>query len=108
MRATRWFLFLSYAIGSPAFAIIEAQTGMFSERFGYPPGFLYLVSAAQVVCAFALLLRRAELWSVATLTVLTVGAVVSHVRIESPLTATPALLYTALQVWYGLRVCRPE
>jgi hypothetical protein len=101
-----WFLTLSYVIGSPVFAIVEARTGMFSERFGYSAEFLYLVSGAQVACASVLFVRMLAPWSSVILTVLAFGAVISHFRIGSPLTALPALGYTLLQIWYGIRVYR--
>ena len=101
-----WFLLVSYAVGSPAFAIVEARTGLFSERFNYPPEFLYLVAAAQFVCSFVLFARALAPWSALALTVLSVGAVFSHLRINSVITALPALMYTAIQVWYGLRMYR--
>lgn len=105
-RIVGWFLVLSYAIGSPAFAIVEARTGLFSQRFGYSPEFLYLVSGIQFVCSFVLFVRSVAPWSAFVLTVLTVGAIVSHLRINSPVTALPALVYTALQIWYGFRMYR--
>lgn len=107
-RAAFWFLVISYSIGSPAFGIIEAQTGLLSERFGYPSTFLYLVSATQFVCALLLFNRRAELWSIAILTILAAGAVVSHFRIGSPLTSLPALAYVGIQIWYGLKILRQD
>jgi hypothetical protein len=79
---------------------------MFSERFGYSSEFLYLVSGTQVMCAFALFVRPLAPWSSVILAVLACGAVVSHLRIDSPLTALPALGYTLLQIWYGIRVYR--
>jgi hypothetical protein len=103
-----WFLFLSYAIGSPAFAVVEARTGLISERFDYPPEFLYLISGAQFVCSLALFSRSFAPWSAAVLTILSVGAVVSHFRIGSPITAFPALVYTAIQIWYGFRMYRRQ
>jgi len=99
-----WFLLLSYAIGSPAFAIVEAKTGIFSERFSYPSVFLYFISATQFVCALALFVRVIAPWSTAILSVITLGAVFSHLRIDSAITALPALLYTVIQIWYGNRV----
>jgi hypothetical protein len=101
-----WFLFLSYAIGSPVFAIIEAKTGLFSARFEYPPEFLYLVSGVQFVCSLMLFKRAVAPWSISVLTALTIGAVASHIRIDSPTTALPALAYTAIQIWYGFRMYR--
>lgn len=99
-----WFLTLSYGIGSPAYAMVEARTGVFSERFDYSPEFLYLVSGTQFVCALVLFVRFLAPWSSAILTVLALGAVASHFRIDSPITALPALGYAAIQIWYGIRV----
>jgi len=101
-----WFLFLSYAVGAPAFAIVEAKTGMFSERFNYPSEFLYLVSGAQFICSLVIFVRSLAPWSSAALTVLSIGAVYSHFRIDSPITALPALAYSVIQVWYGTRIYR--
>jgi len=105
-RVAGWFLFLSYAIGSPIFAIVESKTGVFSERFNYPPEFLYLVSAVQFICALVLFRRALAPWSAVILTVFTVGAVISHLKINSPVTALPALMYTAVQIWYGSQMYR--
>ena len=105
-RATVWFLTLSYAIGSPAFSVFEAQTGVISARFGYPPAFLYLVGATQFACALVLRRRSLAPWACAVLSVLSLGAAASHLRIHSPLTSIPALAYTAIQIWYGLSVYR--
>lgn len=105
-RIAGWFLFVSYAVGSPIFAIVEWRTGMFSERFDFPPEFLLLVSGTQFVCALVLFKRALAPWSLAVLTVLSIGAVYSHFRIGSPLTSLPALGYTALQAWYWVQVCR--
>ena len=108
MRLAFWFLVLSYAIGSPLFAVAEAWTGVLSERFSYPSGFLYLVSGLQLLCALALFRRSLVPWSIAVLTVIAIGAVYSHFRIESPITALPALFYVAVQVWYGVRTINSE
>lgn len=105
-RVAGWVLFLSYAIGSPIFAIVEAKTGVFSERFNYPPEFLYFVSGVQFICALTLFRRAIAPWSTVILTVLSLGAVVAHVRINSVATALPALIYTAIQVWYGSQMYR--
>ena len=105
---TGWFLFLSYAVGSPAFAIVEAKTGLFSERFNYPSEFLYLVSGTQFVCSLVLFVRALAPWSAIVLTLITIGAVLSHIRIDSAVTALPALAYSAIQIWYGIRVRRSQ
>lgn len=102
--AIGWFLLLSYAVGAPVYAIVEAYTGLFSERFNYPPVFLYFVSATQFVCALVLFVRKLAPWSSVILSILAVGAVFSHIRIGSAITALPAVAYTALQIWYGIRV----
>lgn len=105
-RIVGCFLVISYAVGSPAFAIVEARTGLLSQRFDYSPEFLYLVSGVQFLCSFTLFVRSVAPWSTAVLTVISVGAIVSHLKINSPVTSLPALVYTVLQVWYGLRVYR--
>jgi hypothetical protein len=107
-RVAGWFLFVSYAIGSPLFAMVEAKTGAFSERFDYPPEFLYLVSGVQFICALVLFRRALAPWSTVILTVLSLGAVVSHLRINSVATALPALIYTAIQAWYGSQMYRQQ
>lgn len=103
-----WFLLLSYFAGSPVFAFIEAKTGLFSERFNYPSEFLYLVSGIQFICSLVLFVRALAPWSALVLTVITVGAVLSHLRIDSAITALPALAYSAIQIWYGIRVNRSK
>lgn len=105
-RVSGWFLFLSYAVGSPVFAMVEAKTGIFSERFNYPSEFLYFVSGVQFVCAFMLFKRALAPWSSVVLTVLSLGAVMSHLRINSVVTSLPALAYTIIQVWYGIQMYR--
>lgn len=81
---------------------------MFSSRFAYPAEFLYLVAGIQFACSLVLFVRYLAPWSSAILTALSIGAVVSHFRIGSPLTSLPALAYTAIQIWYGIRVYRPS
>ena len=105
-RITGWFLTLSYAVGSPAFAIVEARTGVISQRFDYAPEFLYLVAGAQFCCSLVLFRPVLAPWSIVVLTVLSIGAVASHFRIDSPITSLPAVGYTVLQIWYGARVYR--
>ncbi|WP_354696717.1 DoxX family protein [Elongatibacter sediminis] len=101
-----WFLTLSYVIGAPVYAIIEANSGLFSERFDYSPGFLYLVSIVQFACALVLFVRSLAPWASAILTALALGAVYSHVSIGSPLTSLPAIAYVFIQIWYGIRIYR--
>jgi hypothetical protein len=47
--------------------------------------------------------RRLAPWAAAALTVTTLGAAASHIRIGSPQAALPALLCSAIQVWFALR-----
>ena len=105
-RVAGWFLFVSYAFGSPVFAVVEAKTGVFSARFNYPPELLYLVSGVQFFCALVLFRRALAPWSTVILTVVSLGAAVSHLKINSVATALPALLYTVIQVWYGIQMYR--
>lgn len=99
-RAIAWFLFLSYVIGAPAYLVMEFHSDLFSQRFGYSSEFIYLMGLAQVVCALLLFgSRRMVLLGLAVLTILSIGAIGSHIRIGSPLTGLPAVVYTALQVW---------
>jgi len=104
----RWFLVIAYGVGSPAFGIAEAMTGLFSDRFNYPSEFLYLVSALQFSCAVLLLLGRFRILSLAILTVMSLGAIYSHFRIGSPLTALPSLVFTGIQISYALHVYRHD
>lgn len=86
-RVAGWFLFLSYVVGSPVFAIVEAKTGLFSERFSYSSEFWYLVSATQFICSLALFTRALAPWSAMVLTFITAGAIFSHLKIDSAITA---------------------
>lgn len=101
-RTTAWFLFLSYLLGGPVFVALEFFSSMLSERFVYAPAFIYLVGIVQLGCSVLLLYPRTRFWSLVILTVISVGAVGSHFRIGSPLTAIPALVYTVLQMWLAL------
>jgi uncharacterized membrane protein YphA (DoxX/SURF4 family) len=103
VRFAAWFLALSYGIGAPLTAYLEYASHTFSERFGYPATLIYLTCAVQLVCAVGVLVRPYARWAAVALTVITVGAIVSHLRIGSPLTAVPAIAYTAIQVWVALR-----
>lgn len=105
-RGIGWFLLVSYAIGSPVGAMIEVRTGVISERFDYTPEFLYLVAAAQFACALVLFSRFLAPWGIGVLTIISLGAVYSHFKIESPATSLPAVAYTLIQIWYGIRIHR--
>ena len=102
VRVAAGFLSISYAIGAPLTAYAEYSSHALSQRFGYPPALIYLTCAVQLVCSVGVLVRALAPWAAAALTVITLGAIASHFRIESPVTALPAVVYTAIQVWYGL------
>ena len=99
-----WFLVVTYGIGAVVFALLEYSGHVMSARFDYPPLFIYLVSAAQLVCAVALLFPRWILTALAVFTVLSLGAVASHFRIGSPITSLPAAAYTVIQVWLAYHI----
>lgn len=101
-RITAWILAISYGVGGPWMAVLEFRNQLFSTRFDWPPALIYVTCVIQFACAFAVLMPRFASLAAAGLTVTTLGAVVSHFRIGSPLTSIPAVLYTALQVWFGL------
>jgi hypothetical protein len=96
------FLAVSYAIGAPLTAWAELGGAVISQRFDLPPALIYLTCAIQLACAAAVLYRPLAPWAAAALTVITLGAIVSHLRMLSGLTALPALVYTSIQVWFGL------
>lgn len=95
-------LAISYGIGAPLGALLEYQDHLFSQRFNLPPELIYLAFVVQLACAIGVLVRPLASWAAAGLTVTTLGAIASHLRIGSPLTALTALVYTVVQVWYGL------
>jgi hypothetical protein len=102
IRVTAWFLAVSYGLGAPVTALFEYRSQTFSQRFDLPPALIYLTCAVQLVCSIGVLLRPLAVRASVGLTATTVGAIVSHVRIGSPGTAVAAVVYTALQIWFGL------
>jgi hypothetical protein len=109
VRLAAAFLAISYGIGAPLTAFIEYRSHALSQRFNYPPELIYLTCAVQLACAMGVLVRPLAPWAVAVLTVITLGAMAAHLQIGSPLTALPALLFTVVQVWFGLNSYRrPE
>jgi hypothetical protein len=83
-------------------ALLEIRGHVFSDRFDYPSAFILAVCAIQLACAAVILIPRFAVWAAAVLSVTTVGAIASHIRIGSPDRAVPALLFTLLQLWYGI------
>ncbi len=103
VRVAAGFLAVSYAVGGPWTAILEHRSQTFSQKFSYPPELIYLTCAVQLVCAAGVLVRSLAPWAAAALTAITLGAIASHLRIDSPLTALPAVFYSVVQIWFGLR-----
>ena len=101
-RIAAGFLALSYAIGGPLTAIIEYRSQTLSQRFDLPQELIYLTCVVQLVCSIGVLVRPVAPWAAAALTVVTLGAIGSHLRIGQPVTALTAVVYTAVQIWFGL------
>jgi len=101
-RVAAWFLAISYGLGAPVTAFIEYRGSTLSDRFDLPPALIYITCIVQIVSSFGVLLRPLATWAAAALTVTTLGAVASHVRIGSPETAVTAIVYTVIQIWFGL------
>lgn len=103
LRIVGGFLAISYGIGAPVTAIAELRSAALSERFGLPPELIYLTCAVQLACAPAVLVRALAPWAALALTAVTIGAIGAHLNTESPVRAIPAVLYTGLQIWFGIR-----
>ena len=99
VRVVVWVMAISYMIGAPVAAYLEFHGHTLSERFDLPAGLIYLTSAIQFMCSIGLLLPRFTILASALLTLIALGAVASHLGIGSPLTALPALVYVAAQIW---------
>lgn len=95
-------LAVSYGIGAPFAAYLEYHSHVISEHLGYPPWFLYAVSVIEFICAVGVLIRPLAPWAAGGLTLMTLGAMGSHLKMGTPVRAIPALLFTILQVWYGI------
>jgi len=98
-NAAGWFLVVTYAVGALVFALMEQQGQVMSERFDFPPVFIYAVAGIQLICVAALFYPRLRLGSLAILSILSVGAVAAHFRIGSPVTSLPAVAFTVVQLW---------
>lgn len=107
-RAVGWFLALTYGAGASLTAVLEVRDHIFSQRFGYPSAFMLAVFGLQIVCAAAILIPRLAVWAAIALSVTTLGAIASHIRIGSPQTAWAAVLFTVLQVWYAVTCWRKK
>jgi hypothetical protein len=103
LRVAGWFLAISYGIGAPVTAIAELRGPALSEKFGLPSELIYLTCAIQLASSPALLIRPLARWPALALTIVTVGAIGAHLYIGSPLAAVPALFYTAVQIWFGVK-----
>lgn len=90
---------ITYLVGAPVAAYLEYRGQLLSQRFDYPSILIYAVCAIQLAGAAALLFRRFMLPSLVALTVIALGAIGSHFRIGSPLTALPSIAYVLVQLW---------
>lgn len=102
IRMAAWFLAVSYALGAPVAAVAEFRSEALSTRFDLPSVLIYLTCAVQLVSAIGVLVRPLAAWAALALTLTTLGAIGSHVRIGSPETSIAAIVYTTIQIWFGL------
>ena len=86
-RVAAGFLAVSYGIGAPLTAFLEFRSHTMSQRFGLPSELIYVTCAVQLVCAVGVLVGPFVSWAAAALTITTLGAIASHLRIGSPVTA---------------------
>lgn len=103
LRSVGGFLAVSYGIGAPWAGVLEYRSQVLSLRLDIPPVLVYLTCAVQLACAIGVLVRPVASWAAAALTVTTLGAIALHLRTGSPLTAIPAVFFTVVQVWFGLK-----
>ena len=103
LRIVAWFLAVFYIVGVPVVAYLEFHDQLLSHRFDLPATLIYFTCVVQILCAPALLVRKLAPWAAVALSVITIGAIGSHLRIGSPVTTIPALIATATQVWFGVR-----
>jgi hypothetical protein len=110
VKQSRWtksvalLLAASYGIGSPIVVVLEYRGALLSDRFDLPPSLIYLTSFVQIACVPFLFSSRHAAKAAALLSILTLGAVFSHLRMESPVTAIPAVLFTGLQLWFAFEL----
>lgn len=101
-RRVAVFLTVSYAVAAPVVAVLEYRGALLSQRFDVPPELIYLTAVVQLVSVAGIVMNRFARTAAAALSVITLGAVAAHLRIGSPLTAIPAIVYTLLQIWFGI------
>jgi hypothetical protein len=102
IRIMATLLAISYGLGAPLAAFLEYRDQVLSQRFDLPPALIYLTCAVQFACAFGVFAKPLASWAALLLTFTTLGAIASHVKIGSPETAVTAVVYTVIQVWFGL------
>ncbi|MCC7034205.1 MAG: hypothetical protein IT179_15390 [Acidobacteria bacterium] len=102
VSVARWFLAVSYGLGAPYTAFLEYGQQMLSQRFAIPPELVYVTSALQFACAWAVFVRPLASLAAVALTATTLGAIVLHLKIGAPMTAWAAVFYTAIQIWFWL------
>lgn len=99
------FVALSYALAAPVVAVLECRYSLVSDRLDVPQDVVLLAAAVQLCCSVAILFRRTANVALAGLTVISVMAAAAHFEVGSPLTAVPAIVYTAIQAWLGITLC---
>ena len=102
LRITAWFLAITYGAGAVLTVILEIRNQTLSQRFDLPAWIILATCAVQLICAVGVLKPRFAPWAAAALTAITLGAIASHLRIGSPQTAITAVVFTVIQIWFGL------
>jgi hypothetical protein len=105
-RRLTWFLAVTYVAAAPVMVVLESRSAFFSQRFDLPAWLIYGTVIVQVVCVLLILSNRHASKAALALSATTLGAVVSHIRIGSPLTAIPALAFTVAQLWLAVHLGR--
>lgn len=96
---------VSYAVGAPVAFLMEYRHGWVSGNLGLPENVIFLAAALQLCCSVAILFRATANLATAALSVVSIGVAVSYLRSGATLASVPALAYTLVQVWLGLRLC---
>lgn len=105
VRLAVGFVALSYAVGAPVAVLMEYRYGMVSGGLGLPGQVVLLAAAVQLCCSVAILFRVTANLATAALTVISIAVAVSYIRGGATLASVPALAYSVVQVWLGLRLC---
>lgn len=105
-RRLAWFLAVSYVAAAPVMVVLESRDALFSQRFDLPAWLIYGTVVVQVVSVVLIVSERHAQKAALVLSATTLGALFSHIRIGSPLTAIPALAFTVVQLWLAVQLGR--